>query len=272
MVYALVVRLRDAPGGATNTRARSGSTRRTGSASAAGIATRCWGSSSRWNACCGSRTRSCPRSSRCWTSEDPWVRALARLQVGKMRIMLGQGGRDADAYLEMALARVPGARRTVRDLVRPDRAGGPARHARRVRRCVRALRAGDRGRHRGRRRRGRHPDADAAGAAVLAARRRGRQRGRHRRGRAAAPRGSPGRTRWPTWRSRRRSSPAGAATPRRPAGSSASRRPCWATTRSRRTSARRSTTCSATWPTISARPVRTASRPGRRRPRRGTRP
>jgi predicted ATPase len=37
-------------------------------------------------------------------SEDPWVRALARLQLGKMRIVLGQGGRDADEYLEMALA------------------------------------------------------------------------------------------------------------------------------------------------------------------------
>ena len=37
-------------------------------------------------------------------NEDPWVRALARLHLGKMRIMLGQGGRDADAYLEMALA------------------------------------------------------------------------------------------------------------------------------------------------------------------------
>jgi predicted ATPase/DNA-binding SARP family transcriptional activator len=37
-------------------------------------------------------------------NEDPWVRALARLQVGKMRIVLGQGGRDADVYLEMALA------------------------------------------------------------------------------------------------------------------------------------------------------------------------
>ena len=37
-------------------------------------------------------------------AEDPWVRALARLQLGKMRIVLGQGGRDADAYLEMALA------------------------------------------------------------------------------------------------------------------------------------------------------------------------
>jgi predicted ATPase/DNA-binding SARP family transcriptional activator len=37
-------------------------------------------------------------------SEDPWVRALARLQLGKMRIVLGQGGRDADADLELALA------------------------------------------------------------------------------------------------------------------------------------------------------------------------
>ena len=38
------------------------------------------------------------------SNEDPWVRALARLQLGKMRIQHGQGGRDADAYLEMALA------------------------------------------------------------------------------------------------------------------------------------------------------------------------
>ena len=37
-------------------------------------------------------------------NEDPWVRALARLHLGKMRIILGQGGQDADAYLEMALA------------------------------------------------------------------------------------------------------------------------------------------------------------------------
>jgi tetratricopeptide (TPR) repeat protein len=36
--------------------------------------------------------------------EDPWARAQARLLLGKMRIMIGQGGRDADAYLEMALA------------------------------------------------------------------------------------------------------------------------------------------------------------------------
>jgi predicted ATPase/DNA-binding SARP family transcriptional activator len=37
-------------------------------------------------------------------SEDPWVRALARFHLGKMRIALGQGGRDADLYLELALA------------------------------------------------------------------------------------------------------------------------------------------------------------------------
>jgi predicted ATPase/DNA-binding SARP family transcriptional activator len=36
--------------------------------------------------------------------EDPWVRALARVHLGKMRIMLGQGGRDIEAYLETALA------------------------------------------------------------------------------------------------------------------------------------------------------------------------
>ena len=36
--------------------------------------------------------------------QDPWVRALALFQLGKMRILLGQGGRDADAYLERAVA------------------------------------------------------------------------------------------------------------------------------------------------------------------------
>ncbi|HSZ40593.1 MAG TPA: BTAD domain-containing putative transcriptional regulator [Trebonia sp.] len=45
---------------------------------------------------------------RAWESllddEDSWVRALARVQLGKMRIVLGQGGWDADAYLETALA------------------------------------------------------------------------------------------------------------------------------------------------------------------------
>jgi predicted ATPase/DNA-binding SARP family transcriptional activator len=37
------------------------------------------------------------------TDESPWVRALARLQLGKLRGMLGHEGRDADAYLELAL-------------------------------------------------------------------------------------------------------------------------------------------------------------------------
>ncbi|WP_308165087.1 BTAD domain-containing putative transcriptional regulator [Nocardia noduli] len=36
--------------------------------------------------------------------EDPWVRAVARLQLGKVRIELGHGSRDADACLETALA------------------------------------------------------------------------------------------------------------------------------------------------------------------------
>ncbi|MFE9688648.1 BTAD domain-containing putative transcriptional regulator [Micromonospora sp. NPDC005806] len=36
------------------------------------------------------------------TDGDPWVRALARVQLGKMRIQLGWEGQDADAYLETA--------------------------------------------------------------------------------------------------------------------------------------------------------------------------
>ncbi|MGW4243381.1 ATP-binding protein, partial [Nocardia sp. NPDC004722] len=38
------------------------------------------------------------------TDEDPWVRALARLQLGKMRVMLGQDGPEVDEHLERALA------------------------------------------------------------------------------------------------------------------------------------------------------------------------
>jgi predicted ATPase/DNA-binding SARP family transcriptional activator len=37
-------------------------------------------------------------------NEDPWVRALARLQLGKMQSMLGQDSRDAEASLKLALA------------------------------------------------------------------------------------------------------------------------------------------------------------------------
>ncbi|MCR6487327.1 winged helix-turn-helix domain-containing protein [Amycolatopsis sp. OK19-0408] len=38
------------------------------------------------------------------TDRDPWVRALARLQLGKMRIQFGHEGHEADEYLEAALA------------------------------------------------------------------------------------------------------------------------------------------------------------------------
>ncbi|WP_026360920.1 BTAD domain-containing putative transcriptional regulator [Amycolatopsis nigrescens] len=36
--------------------------------------------------------------------EDPWVRALGRLHLGRTRIHLGHSGRDAEAHLETALA------------------------------------------------------------------------------------------------------------------------------------------------------------------------
>ncbi len=37
------------------------------------------------------------------TDEDPWARALARLQLGKLRTVLGHDGPEADEYLEQAL-------------------------------------------------------------------------------------------------------------------------------------------------------------------------
>ncbi|WP_189669554.1 BTAD domain-containing putative transcriptional regulator [Promicromonospora soli] len=37
-------------------------------------------------------------------NDDPWARALARLQLGKMRVMLGHAGQEADTHLETALA------------------------------------------------------------------------------------------------------------------------------------------------------------------------
>ncbi|WP_280212801.1 BTAD domain-containing putative transcriptional regulator [Nocardia cyriacigeorgica] len=37
------------------------------------------------------------------TDDDPWVRALARLQLGKLRTVLGHEGTAADEYLEQAL-------------------------------------------------------------------------------------------------------------------------------------------------------------------------
>jgi predicted ATPase/DNA-binding SARP family transcriptional activator len=41
-------------------------------------------------------------------NEVPWVRALARLQLGKIRILLGQGVREGEADLELALAEFRG--------------------------------------------------------------------------------------------------------------------------------------------------------------------
>ncbi|WP_194814166.1 BTAD domain-containing putative transcriptional regulator [Nocardia sp. XZ_19_385] len=38
------------------------------------------------------------------TDQDPWVRALARLHLGKLRIQLGHGGPEVETYLETALA------------------------------------------------------------------------------------------------------------------------------------------------------------------------
>ncbi|WP_367133954.1 BTAD domain-containing putative transcriptional regulator [Saccharothrix sp. HUAS TT1] len=38
------------------------------------------------------------------SDDDPWVRAMARLHLGKMRIVLGHDGREAEAHLELALA------------------------------------------------------------------------------------------------------------------------------------------------------------------------
>ena len=171
-------------------------------------------------------------------NEDPWVRALARLHLGKMRIMLGQGGRDADAYLETALAefRALGERFGIsfalteladRIATRGEFAGACEHYEQAIAVVTEVGAVEDVIRMRSRQAQlywllG---DEDASAAAMAEAR---AVRGTgHLAGRAgrAGPR-------------RRRSSRAGAATPRRRTSSSASRRPCWATRRSRRTSAR----------------------------------
>ncbi|WP_189175142.1 BTAD domain-containing putative transcriptional regulator [Streptomyces lasiicapitis] len=46
---------------------------------------------------------SLPELERLLGDEDPWARALARLHLGKMRVVLGREGAEADAYLERAL-------------------------------------------------------------------------------------------------------------------------------------------------------------------------
>ena len=102
--------------------------------------------------------------------EDPWVRALARLHLGKMRIMLGQDGRDADAYLETALAefRALGERWGIsfalteladRVATRGEFAGACEYYEQAIAVVTEVGAIED------------HPDAVAAGSAVLAARR-----------------------------------------------------------------------------------------------------
>ena len=46
------------------------------------------------------------------TDDDPWVRALARLHLGKMRIMLGQGGRDGGMRMPISRWRSPSSGRS----------------------------------------------------------------------------------------------------------------------------------------------------------------
>ena len=169
------------------------------------------------------------------TEDDPWVRALARLQLGKMRIMLGQGGHDADTYLETALAefRVLGERWGIsfalqeladRIAVRGDFAGGCELLDQAVAVVTEA---------------GRSKTWFSCGRGRLSCtgcwetRRRARRPWRRHSG---TPNASPGPVRWPGWPWRRRSWPAGAARSRRLTGKSASRRRCW--TRSGRTSGR----------------------------------
>ena len=169
--------------------------------------------------------------------EDPWVRAIARLQLGKMRIMLGQGGREADAYLETALAefRALGERFGIsfalteladRIAVRGEFAAACEHYEQAIAVVTEVGSAEDAIRLRSQQARLYWLlDDEAASAAAIAERSSGTRSG------------SPGRTRWPSWPSPRRNSPGGAATRRRRAGNSASRRPCWATKRSRQSSA-----------------------------------
>ncbi len=211
-----------APGGATSTRRRSGSTRRTSSASAVSPATRGWSSSPRWNACCGRRRTSLPAFEPLADSENPWVRALARLQLGKMRIVLGQGGRDADAYLEMALAefRALGERFGIsialteladRIAVRGEFAAACDHYEEAIAVVTEVGAFDDVIAMRSRQAKLYWLQGDRTPARPPSPRRSG------------ARSGSPGRTRWPSWPWPRRNSPAGAATPRRPASSSAAR-------------------------------------------------
>ena len=107
-------------------------------------------------------------------NEDPWVRALARLQLGKLQSMLGQDGGDAEANLELALAefRALGERFGI-SFALSELAEQIAKRGEFAGACE-LLRTGGRGRHRGRCHRGCHPHADPPGPVVLADGRSGR--------------------------------------------------------------------------------------------------
>ena len=170
-------------------------------------------------------------------SEDPWVRALARFHLGKMRIVLGQGGRDAEANLEPALAefRALGERYGI-SLALSELAEQSAMRGDFANACEHDEQAAAAITEVGatedviRMRTGQalmfwlKGDQDASVAAIAEAgalRRSGHLAGCA--GRARAPKVAL--ARW-------------AATPTRPATNSASRPPCWVTTRSGRISAR----------------------------------
>ena len=167
------------------------------------------------------------------SDQDPWVRATSPAAARQDADHARPGRPGSGRVPGDGARRVPRAGRAVRDLVRPDRARGPDRRARRVRRRSASTTS----------RRSRSSPRSAPSRTSSGC-------GRGRRSctgcwatrspaRPPSPRhsgtrsGSPGRTRWPSWPSRRRNSPGGAATRRRRAGNSASRRPCWATKRSR---------------------------------------
>jgi len=168
--------------------------------------------------------------------EDPWVRAIARLQLGKMRIMLGQGGREADAYLETALAefRALGERFGIsfalteladRIAVRGEFAAASELYEQAIAVITEAGSTEDAIRLRSQQARLYWLlDDEAASAAAIADAQLYAER-----------------VTWPDalaeLASQRRNSPGGAATRRRRASNSASRRPCWATRRSRQESA-----------------------------------
>ena len=205
------------------------------------------------------------------SDDDPWVRALARLQLGKMRIMFGQDGRDARRDLELALAefRALGERWGI-SFALTELADRIATRGEFAAACeyfdqaiavvteVGAIEDVVRIRSRQAQLYWLLGDEESSAAAMAEAQRYAE------------------RVAWPYTLAELALTQAELARwsgdTEQAAGNSASRPPCWAAKRSRRTSGRQHTTCSVTSPTASTRPARTASRRSRPRWRRGLRP